>query len=157
MKGDADVIALLNEVLTSELTAINQYYIHYKMCENWGFARLASKKRKESIEEMCHADKVIARILFLNGAPNMQRMFTVKIGSDPLEQHRFDLDVELAARDRLNKGIELCTARGDNGTRELLNDVLEDEEESIDWLETQLALASTLGKELYLAEHIHEE
>ena len=157
MKGDADVIALLNEVLTSELTAINQYYIHYKMCESWGYVTLAKKKRSESIEEMVHADKVIARILLLDGAPNMQRMFQVQVGTDPIAQHRFDLDVETQARARLNQGIELCRTRGDNGTRELLEHILVEEEESIDWLEAQLGLVQQLGKELYLAEQIHEE
>jgi bacterioferritin len=157
MKGDADIITLLNEVLTSELTAINQYYLHYKMCENWGYKRLAHKKREESIEEMRHADKVIARILFLEGAPNVQRMFLVKVGTDPVEQHRFDLEVELSARERLNRGIQLCTTRADNGTRELLDDILEEEEESIDWLETQLELVQQVGKELYLSQQIHHE
>ncbi len=157
MKGDADIIALLNEVLSSELTAINQYYAHYKMCENWGYRALARKKREESIEEMKHADEVIARVLFLDGIPNMQRIFQINIGRDPVEQHRFDLDVELAARSRLNDGIALCVARGDNGTRALLEHILREEEESIDWLEAQLHLVDQVGAERYLAEQIYEE
>jgi bacterioferritin len=156
MKGDADVITLLNEVLTAELTVINQYYVHYKMCENWGYKALAKNKRGESIEEMEHADKVIERILFLDGIPNMQRMFQVKVGTDPIEQHKFDLEAEFSQRERLNKGIALCVDRGDNGTRELLERIVKDEEESIDWLEAQLFLVDQVGKELYLAEQIHE-
>ena len=156
MKGNDDVIGLLNEVLTSELTAINQYFIHHKMCEDWGFHVIAQKKRSESIEEMKHADSVIARILFLDGMPNMQRLFPVKVGEDPVEQHRLDLELELEAVKRLNDGIALCREKGDNGTRELLEDILAQEEEGIDWLEAQLHLADTVGKERYLAEQMGE-
>ena len=152
MKGSDDVIGLLNEVLTSELTAINQYFIHHKMCEDWGFHVIAQKKRSESIEEMKHADSVIARILFLDGMPNMQRLFPVKVGEDPVEQHRLDLELELEAVKRLNDGIALCREKGDNGTRELLEDILAQEEEGIDWLEAQLHLVDTVGKERYLAD-----
>jgi len=154
MKGNDDVIKLLNEVLTSELTAINQYVIHWKMCENWGFHKLAGKKRSESIEEMQHADAIIARILFLDGVPNMQRYFPVKVGEDPIEQHRLDLEVEYDAVKRLNSGIGLCRETGDNGTRELLETILQDEEEGIDWLEAQLHLVATIGAERYLAEQM---
>jgi bacterioferritin len=154
MKGNDDVIGLLNEVLTSELTAINQYFIHHKMCEDWGFHVIAQKKRSESIEEMKHADSVIARILFLDGMPNMQRLFPVKVGEDPVEQHRLDLELELEAVKRLNDGIALCREKGDNGTRELLEDILAQEEEGIDWLEAQLHLVDTVGKERYLAEQM---
>ena len=120
MKGNNDVIELLNAVLTSELTAINQYFIHYKMCEDWGFHVLAQKKRSESLEEMQHANSVIGRILFLEGTPNMQRLFPVKVGEDPIEQHRLDLELELEACKRLNDGIALCREKGDNGSREIL-------------------------------------
>jgi bacterioferritin len=154
MKGHPDVIELLNAVLTSELTAINQYFIHAKMCENWGYKKLAHKKREESIEEMKHADQVIARILFLEGVPNMQRLHPVKVGEDAVEQHRLDLEVEVEARARLNEGIALCRDRGDNGSRELLDHILENEEESIDWLEAQLHIIDEIGKERYLAEMI---
>jgi bacterioferritin len=154
MRGDAEVISMLNEVLTSELTAINQYFIHSKMCENWGFHRLAAKKREESIEEMKHANSVIARILFLEGVPNMQRYFPVKVGEEPVEQHRLDLDLEYDAVKRLNEGIALCRERGDNGSRELLESILLQEEEGIDWLEAQLHLVETLGRERYLAEQL---
>jgi bacterioferritin len=154
MKGNEDVIHLLNEVLTSELTAINQYFIHSRMCEDWGFERLAAKKREESIEEMRHADSIIARILFLEGVPNMQRYFPVKVGEDPIEQHRLDLEVEYDAVKRLNAGIATCRDKGDNGSRELLESILQQEEEGIDWLEAQLHLAEAVGKERYLAEQM---
>ena len=154
MKGNDEVITLLNEVLTSELTAINQYFIHSKMCEDWGFERLAAKKREESIEEMKHADAVISRILYLEGVPNMQRYFPVKVGEDAVEQHRLDLEVEYDAVKRLNDGIALCREKGDNGSRELLEGILLQEEEGIDWLEAQLHLVETIGKERYLSEQI---
>lgn len=154
MKGNQEVIAVLNEVLTSELTAINQYFIHSKMCDDWGFPKLALKKREESIEEMKHADKVIERILFLEGIPNMQRYFPVKVGENPIEQHRLDLELEYDAVKRLNNGIALCRDKGDNGTRELLETILQDEEEGIDWLEAQLHVIETIGKERYLSEQL---
>jgi len=154
MKGNDEVIKILNEVLTSELTAINQYFIHSKMCEDWGFQRLAAKKREESIEEMKHADSVIGRILFLEGVPNMQRYFPVKVGEDAVEQHRLDLELEYDAVKRLNDGIATCRDKGDNGTRELLESILLEEEEGIDWLESQLHLVETIGKERYLSEQI---
>ena len=154
MKGNEEVIKVLNEVLTSELTAINQYFIHSKMCEDWGFEKLAAKKKEESIEEMKHADIVIARILFLEGVPNMQRYFPVKVGEDAVEQHRVDLQVEYDAVKRLNAGIALCRDKGDNGTRELLEMILQQEEEGIDWLEAQLNLVEMVGKERYLAEQM---
>jgi len=154
MRGDPEIIELLNEVLTSELTAINQYFIHYRMLDNFGYDRLAKKKREESIEEMHHADEVILRILFLQGVPNMQRLSPVRVGEEPIEMHQLDLAVELEAQARLNRGIALAVAKADNGTRALLEKILRSEEESIDWLETQLSLVQTLGRERYLAEHI---
>jgi bacterioferritin len=154
MKGNDDVIKVLNEVLTSELTAINQYFIHSKMCEDWGFQRLAAKKREESIEEMKHADAVIGRVLFLEGVPNMQRYFPVKVGEDAVEQHKLDLALEYDAVKRLNEGIAICRDKGDNGTRELLEMILKEEEEGIDWLEAQLYLVETIGKESYLSEQM---
>jgi len=155
MKGDSKIIEVLNDVLTSELTAINQYFVHAKMCENWGYQKLAAKKREESIEEMKHADEVIDRILFLDGVPNMQRLNPVKVGEEPVEQHQVDLELELDARKRLNDGIALCRDKGDNGTRELLEKILKDEEDGIDWLEAQLHLVKEIGRERYLAEQIH--
>ena len=154
MKGNEDVIKVLNEVLTSELTAINQYFIHSKMCEDWGFQRLAAKKREESIEEMKHADSVIARGLFLECVPNIQRYFSVKVGEDAVEQHKLDHEHEYDAVKRLNEGIAICRYKGDNGTRELLEMILKDEEEGIDWLEAQLYLVETIGKESYLSEQM---
>ncbi|MDB4278856.1 bacterioferritin [Deltaproteobacteria bacterium] len=154
MKGNDEVINVLNEVLTSELTAINQYFIHSKMCDDWGFQKLAAKKREESIEEMKHADIIISRILFLEGVPNMQRYFPVKVGEDAIEQHRLDLQVEYDAVKRLNAGITLCRDKGDNGTRELLEMILQQEEEGIDWLEAQLHLVEMVGRERYLTEQM---
>lgn len=156
MKGNAGVIDVLNAVLTAELTAINQYFIHHKMLANWGYPSLSKHKREESIEEMKHADAVIERILFLEGVPNMQRLGPVGVGEDPVEQHRLDLALEMEAQKRLNEGIELCRKVGDNGTAELFEHILKEEEESIDWHETQLYLVEQLGKERYLAEHIRD-
>ncbi|MCZ7684615.1 MAG: bacterioferritin [Sandaracinaceae bacterium] len=156
MKGDADVIDLLNELLTHELTAINQYFIHSKMCANWGYHRIAKKKREESIEEMRHADWVIDRILLLDGVPNMQRLDPVRVGEDVPEQHKLDLELELLARERLNRGIALARDKGDNGTRVLLERILDSEESGIDWLEAQLHVIGEIGKERYLAEQLSE-
>ncbi len=156
MKGDADIIEALNGVLTAELTAINQYFIHHKMCANWGYGRLSDKKREESIEEMHHADRVIERVLFFDGTPNMQRMNPIRVGEDPIEQHELDLALELEAVERLNAGIAMARERGDNGTRELLEAILKDEEESVDWHEAQLHLVKEVGRERYLAEMIHD-
>jgi bacterioferritin len=156
VKGDTSIIEALNEVLTAELTAINQYFIHHKMCENWGYERLAKKKREESIEEMKHADSIIGRTLYLEGVPNMQRLSPVRIGENPVEQHKLDLALETEAVDRLNTTIALCREKGDNGSRELLEDILVNEEESVDWLEAQLHIIEEIGKEQYLAEQIHD-
>ena len=155
MRGDSKVIEALNEILTSELTAINQYFVHAKMCENWGYGKLAAKKREESVEEMKHADEVIERILFLEGVPNMQRLNPVKVGEEPVEQHQLDLALEVEARKRLNDAIALCREKADNGTREILETILKDEEESIDWHESQLHIVEEIGRERYLAEQIH--
>lgn len=155
MQGHPAIIDILNSVLTAELTAINQYFVHYKMCENWGYEVLAKKKRAESIEEMNHADRLIARILFLDGVPNLQRLNPVRVGEDPIEQHELDLQLELDAVKRLNEGIERCRNEGDNGTRELLESLLTDEEEAVDWHEAQLYQVKSLGRERYLAEQLH--
>ncbi len=156
MQGDQEILTTLNEVLTSELTAINQYFIHYKMLENWRYQRLAKNKREESIEEMKHADRIIARILFLDGVPNMQRLGPVKVGEEPIEMHKLDLALEREAVARLNQAIALCLGKQDAGTRELLEDLLEDEEESIDYLEAQLKLVDDIGRERYLSEQLRE-
>lgn len=155
MRGDAEVIEVLNAVLTSELTAINQYFIHYKMCENWGIARMAAKKKEESIDEMHDADRIIERILYLDGVPNMQRMNPVRIGEDVFEMHEVDLALELEACKRYNAAIALARERGDNGTRALCEQHLRSEEDSVDWLEAQLYQIAKLGREAYLAEQLH--
>ncbi len=156
MRGDPQVVEALNEVLTAELTAINQYFIHHKMCENWGYERLSKKKYEESIGEMKDADAVIGRILYFEGVPNMQRMDPVRVGEDPIEQHKLDLAVEKEAIERLNDAIALCHKKGDNGTRELLEEILKGEENGADWLESQLYLVAEVGKKQYLAEMINE-
>jgi bacterioferritin len=157
MKGDAKVIAVLSEVLKAELTAINQYFLHAEMCENWGYEKLATHTRKESIEEMQHAEKLMERILYLDGTPNMSDYFKINIGPDVKAQIQNDLEVEYTAVKRLNKGIALCVQIGDNGSRELLESILTDEEEHIDWLEAQLHAIGEMGIENYLAQHLHEE
>ncbi len=156
MQGDTQILEALNEVLTAELTAINQSFVHHKMCENWGYQKLSAKKREESNDEMKDADKLIERILYLDGVPNLQRYNPVRVGEDPIEQHRLDLAVETEAIERLNKAIALCREKGDNGSRELLEDILIGEEESADWLEAQLHIVAEIGVEAYLAEQIHD-
>jgi len=156
MKGDADVIQILNDVLCAELTGINQYFIHAMMCANWRYKRLADHSREESLEEMKHAQEVIERILYLDGVPNMQKYMKVNVGQTVPEQHEFDLAVEKDAVDRLNKGIELCRGKGDNGSRLLLEKILHDEEEHVDWLESQLLQIKTLGLDNYLAQQIKD-
>ena len=155
MKGNDQIIEALNAVLTAELTAINQYFVHHKMCENWGYQKLSKKKYEEALEEMKDADKVIDRLLYLDGVPNMQRLSPVRVGEDPVEQHKLDLAVETEAIERLNEAIALCREKGDNGTRELFEEILKGEEESADWLEAQLHIVDEIGKERYLAEQIH--
>ncbi len=154
MQGDAEVIEALNAILTSELTAINQYFIHSRMNENWGYHKIAEQKKQESIGEMKHADRVIERVLYLEGVPNMQRLNPVRIGENVPEQHKLDLELEVEAVKRLNDAIALCRDKGDNGTRELLEDILTDEEEGIDFLEAQLGIIEEIGKERYLAEQM---
>ena len=154
MRADSEVIDFLNELLTSELTAINQYFIHYKMCKNQGYGALADKKRAESIEEMKHAELVIDRILFLDGIPNMQRLSPVRVGEEPLEMNKLDLALELEAVERLHRGINLMLAKNDHGTRDVLEKILIEEEESVDWLETQLSVVKDIGREHYLAQHL---
>jgi len=154
MQGDPEIISALNEVLTAELTAINQYFVHAKMCSNWGYGRLAEHTRHESIDEMKHAERVIERILYFDGVPNLQRLSTLRVGESVPEQFRNDLQVEKEAIERLNRGIELAVARSDNGTRSLLEEILVDEEEHADWLETQLHAIDALGESTYLAEQL---
>jgi bacterioferritin len=157
MKGDKKLIEALNDVLTGELTGVNQYFVHSKMCSNWGYDRLAEVNRKESIEEMKHADELIERILFLEGVPNMQRLNKVRVGETVAEQLKLDLALELEAVKLLNKTIELATAVHDHGSRELLEDILVSEEEHVDWLEAQHELIKQVGIENYLSQQIREE
>ncbi len=157
MKGDPKVIDLLNQVLTNELTSVNQYFLHARMCENWGYQRLWKKVRAESIDEMKHADELIERVLYLEGVPNVQRLAKVNTGETVPEQLRLDLDVEKNAISVLNRGIELCRQVGDNGSAELLEDMLEDEEEHANWLEAQLALIDQVGVQNYLAQQVKDE
>jgi bacterioferritin len=156
MQGDPEILTALNDILTSELTAINQYFIHHKMLENWHYGRLSKKKREESIEEMKHADRIIERILYLDGIPNMQRLGPVGVGQEPIEMHKIDLDLEREAVARLNQAINLCITKKDAGTRELLEELLEDEEDSVDWLEAQLKQVGDIGRERYLSEQLRD-
>jgi bacterioferritin len=157
MRGNDQVIALLNEVLKAELTAINQYFLHAEMMENWGYMRLAKITRKESIEEMTHAEKLMERILYLDGMPTMHELFTLRIGRNVREQLENDLQLEYEAVPRLNRGIALCTEVGDNGSRELLVKILTDEEHHVDFLEAQLHAVREIGIENYLAQHLEGE
>jgi len=156
MQGDKKIIDLLNDVLTSELTAINQYFVHAEMCENWGYERLAKVIRKHSIGEMKHAEELIERVLFLEGIPNMQRLGKINIGENVPEMFKVDLALELDAVARLNPAIETCRELSDNNTRHLFEEILEDEEEHIDWLEAQHALLAQVGTQNYLAQQIRE-
>lgn len=156
MKSDPAIVECLNEILTAELTAINQYYVHYKMCEDWGYKKMAAVKRAESMEEMRHADSVIERILYFDAVPNMQRYNPVVVGENVAEQHKADLQLEYDNVERLNKAVTLCLSKGDSGTRDLLAGILKDEEEAVDYLEGQLGIIEEIGKERYLAEQLRE-
>lgn len=155
VKGNAQLIEVLNEILTAELTGINQYFIHAKMCGNWGYRRLHDFNRGESIDEMKHADAVIERILYLDGVPNLQRLGKVRVGETVPEQFALDLALEKEAIERLNRGIALAVEVGDNGTRELLAGILTSEEEHLDWLEAQMELLRQVGEANYLTQQIH--
>ena len=155
MRGDPEIIDVLNEILTGELTAINQYFVHAKMCHNWGYSKLADHIRDESIDEMKHAETLVERVLYFDGIPNLQRLGPLRVGETVEEQFESDLQLEYAAVERLNRAIELCVGKGDNGTRELLADILTGEEEHIDWLETQQETIRQIGLEQYLAQQLH--
>ena len=150
MRGDARVIEFLNEQLTAELTAINQYWLHYRMQENWGFTKLAKYTRYESIDEMKHADRLAERILFLEGLPNFQKLSPLRIGQTVKEQFQCDMKIEEEAITRLREGIEYMRSVGDVTSANIFEDILKDEEHHIDYLETQLDLIETLGEQLYL-------
>lgn len=154
MQSSPEIMELLNDVLTAELTAVNQYFVHSKMQDNWGYKRLAEHGREESFGEMKHAEQLIERILYLEGVPNMQRLSTVRVGETVTEQLSLELETEKDAIVRLATGIEQCR-RTDEGTRLLLESILSSEEEHADWLETQLELIGQLGEGLYLNTQVH--
>ncbi|HET9173643.1 MAG TPA: bacterioferritin [Actinospica sp.] len=156
MQGHKDVIAILNEQLTAELTAINQYWLHYKLQENNGWVKLAKHTRHESIEEMQHADKLAERIIFLDGLPNFQKLSPLRIGQSVTEMFECDMKVELEAVERLRRGIKLMRDKDDVTSANLFEEILEDEEEHIDYLETQLDLVKKLGEPLYLAQLVQQ-
>ncbi len=157
MRGNEQVIAILNEVLKAELTAINQYFLHAEMQENWGYLRLAKITRKESIEEMTHAEALMERILYLDGMPTMSELFPLRIGPNVKSQFENDLQLELEAVPRLNQGIKFCVEVDDNGSRELLRKILSDEEHHVDFLEAQLNVIREVGVENYLAQQVKAE
>jgi bacterioferritin len=154
MQGSPKVIEILNEALTAELTAVNQYFIASKMAQDWGFARLAKQYYDESIAEMKHAETLIERILYLDGHPNLQRLFTVRVGESVIEQFRANYEMEKAAVERYQRGIAICTEEGDPGSRTMLEDFLRDEEHHVDEAETELANYDQLGDALWLAKWV---
>ena len=157
MQGDADIIELLNEVLTAELTAINQYFLDAKMLDNWGIERLAHHFREASIDEMKDAERITDRILYLDGMPNYSRLGPVRTGETAIEKLQLALDLEKEAIERYNRGVELTRSKGDNGTRQMLAELLVDEEEHADWLESQLDALAAVGEANYLAQQLHED
>lgn len=157
MKGDPKVLEYLQEVLTAELTAINQYFLHAEMLENWGYERLAKITRKESIEEMRHAEALLHRMLYLDGSPNMARLFDLHIGQNVKQMFENDLKLEYDAVPRLNKAINAAVEAGDNGSRDLFESILKDEEHHVDFLEAQLYMIQEMGYENYLSQQIKEE
>lgn len=157
MTGHKDIIEKLNEILTGELTAINQYFLHARICKDWGYERIAKKIYEESIDEMKHAQMLIDRILFLKGLPNVQRMGEISVGETVHEQLKADYKVEEVAIPRLKNTIDLCVKHQDHGTRELLEKILVSEEEHVDWLDAQLHIIGEIGIENYLAQQIIEK
>lgn len=154
MKGNTKIIEKLNDLLADELTAINQYIVHSEMCANWGYERLHNADEKRAIDEMKHTEKLIERILFFEGPPNVSNLMQINIGDDVENQHKNDWSSEEGAIKSYNDGIRLATEVGDNGTRELLESILKDEEEHIDWLEAQLDQIQQMGIQNYLVEQI---
>ncbi len=155
MKGDATVISTLNALLADELTAISQYMVQSEMCENWGYDKLHKEIRKQSIDEMKHAEKLIERLLFLDGSPTVSKLNAMKIGSSVEAMLNNNLAIELDAAQSYNNGIAVCMKAADNGSRELLKSILMDEEKHIDWLEAQLDQVKQIGIQMYLAEQMH--
>jgi len=157
MKGNSKIIESLNDALTIELTAINQYFVQAKMCKNWGFNRLAAKHYHESIGEMKHAEKLIDRILFLEGVPNIARYDVIRVGTDVKSQFENDLKLETSGVKAYNEAVDQAAKLKDNGTRELMEGILKESEEHVDWLETQLGVIKDVGIENYLAQQLGEE
>ncbi len=153
-KGNKKVIDKLNELLVAELTGINQYVVHAEMASNWGYARLHEAREKDAIEEMKHAEKLIARILYLEGMPSVQRLNKITIGESVEEQLKADLALEYHATEAYNAGVAVCVECADNGSRELLEKILVDEEEHVDWLEAQLEQIKQMGLQNYLAQQV---
>jgi bacterioferritin len=154
VKAGKPIIDVLNEILSGELAAINQYFLHARMCDNWGYKRLHAKIHAESIDEMRHADQLITRILYLEGLPNVQRIGRVRIGETVPEMFECDIALEKEAIPRLKDAIALCHQHGDHGTRTLLDTILVSEEQHLDWLEEQVSLIERIGESGYLAEQI---
>jgi len=154
MQGDTQILEALNRALTIELTAINQYFCQAKMCKNWGYLKLAKKHYEESMGEMKHAEKLIDRILFLEGTPDIARYDVIRVGTDVKEQFENDLQLEMGGVKAYNELIDLCIRVKDNGTRELADPILEESEEHVDWLETQLGLIEAVGVQNYLSEQM---
>lgn len=157
MKAKEGIIDLLNKVLTTNLTAINQYFVHGKMCDNWGYERLHHHVCKRSFDEMKDADEVIEHILYLEGVPNMQRLGTVQVGETVPEQFKLDLQAEQEMLKLYAEGVSHCAKVGDYTTRHMLEDMQKDTDSHIDWIETQLELIKQVGLEKYLSEQIHKE
>jgi len=157
MQGNPQVIALLNEALKEELTAINQYFLHAEMCENWHYGRLADFIRKQSIGEMKHAEELIERILFLDGTPNMTELMQLTVGANVREQLESDLKLEVGAVGMYNRAVAAARDAGDNASRELFERLLKDEEEHVDWLEAQIHQIKEIGYERYLSQQIKDE
>ena len=157
MKGKPEVLAVLSEMLKEELGAINQYMLHAEMCDNWGYQRLGSSTKEQSIGEMKHSEKIIERILFLEGTPKMDEMGKLNIGKDVPQQLKSDLALEKAAVAAYNRAIETCRKAGDNATADFLKDILKDEEEHVDLLETQLELIEQLGLQNYLSQQLEND
>jgi bacterioferritin len=154
MKGNENIIAALNNLLADELTAINQYMVHSEMCDNWQFEELHKAVEERAITEMKHAERLIARILFLEGSPTVSNLKKINIGADIPAQFNCDLDAEIAAVKGYNEGIRLASDLGDNGTRDLFDSILTDEEEHVDWLEAQIDQVKMMGLQSYLAERV---
>lgn len=157
MKGNDEIIATLNDLLSDELTAINQYWVHAEMCANWGYAKLHEAAEHRALGEMKHAEMLIERIIFLDGKPVVSNLKKISIGGDVEKQHRNDLSAEEGAVAAYNSGVAQARDLGDNGTRELLESILKDEEEHLDWLEAQLDQIEQMGIQNYLAQQLSEE